>query len=77
MSDDVKSISHSEYGEIAYSTQEQVKIRKAIESHNWLLKLLIVVLIILTITILGALVLAYETQFIGQLLTWLAQLRLR
>lgn len=77
MNDDVKAIETKDWGTIAYSTQEQVKIRKAIESHNYLLKLLIIVLIVLTITILGALVLAYQTQFIGQLLYWLANLRLR
>lgn len=77
MNDDVKSIETKDWGTIAYSTQEQVKIREAVETHNWLLKILIVVLIILTISILGALVLGYETQFIGRLLYWLANLRVR
>lgn len=77
MNDDVRGIETKDWGSIAYSTQEQVLIRKAVETHNWLLKILIVVLIVLTISILGALVLAYETQFIGKLLQWLAQLRIR
>lgn len=75
--DDVKSIKHSRYGEIAYSTQEQVLIRRAIEKHNRLLKTLIVVVILLILTIFLVLALAYWTQLLGKTLQWLVSVRLR
>lgn len=77
MTDEIVSIKTSDYGEIAYSTLEQVKIRKAVELHNRLMKLLILVLVVLTITILLTVGLAYWTQILGKLLYWLANVRIR
>jgi len=74
---DLNSIKTKEYGEIAYSTQEQIKIRRAIERHNLWMKVLIAVLILLIMVIVSALLLAVKTQVIGQFLYWLANVRIR
>ena len=74
--DRVRAI-NTEWGEIAYSTQEQVKTRKALDKHNSLIKVLIIAIIVFLVVQLLILVLALKTQLIGTFLYWLANLRVR
>ena len=77
MNDDLKEISTKEYGTIAYSTQEQIKIRRAIETHNKLLMFVAFLFAILIILILTLVWIGVKTQTIGIFLYWLSQLRIR
>ena len=77
MNDDINSIETKDYGTIAYSTQEQIKIRRAIELHNRLLMFVAFLFAILIILILTLVWIGVKTQAIGIFLYWLSQLRIR
>ena len=77
MNDDLKEISTKEYGTIAYSTLEQVKIRRAIELHNRLLMFVAFLFAVLIVLVLTLVWLGIKTQTVGIFLHWLSQLRIR
>jgi hypothetical protein len=76
-SDVVNKIEAEGFEPIAYSTLEQIKIRKAIETHNRLLMFVAFLFAILIVLVLTLVWLGIKTQTVGIFLHWLSQLRIR